>query len=510
VPFRRSLCHVVCAGIVAVMPWSVGAQAPGSPAAQIQAGDAFMTAAQYRDAVVAYRSAKQTDDPGLRVRATVGEIRALHRIAAYVDARVSGAAVAAASPTDPEALAVYGDALWGSGLFIDAEELYARALAINVTNARARHGRGRSLLARQRFDEALADLTYATEADPGEATYWCSLAHAYERLRRYADAIAALERYITLLPRNPDDPIVLATRGQEQFLRSFRNRTPVDGIDAATTYEVPFRVVNRRIVVKGRLNGQAPIDLVVDTGAERVALTPAMARRAGVAVVGRLETAGVGELARGFRSMETGRLDQLQIGALRVQHVPCIIKNPALPLLPSPEGDVFSPLALGLSVRVDYRRQVLTMARRLSPESHDVTLPMRMTRLATVRGVINGSSPAAFVVDTGGVATSVNLSVAARVTPTVEARRVPIRVYGMAGLDRSAFLMPFVDIEFGPGAGVAKSSVVVLNLDAPSALLGFQLGGIIGHEFLSRYRLSIDLERSHVGLRAEGENPQGR
>ena len=35
--------------------------------------------------------------------------------------------------------------------------------------------------------------------------------------------------------------------------------------------------------------------------------------------------------------------------------------------------------------------------------------------------------------------------------------------------------------------------VVVLDLKAPSALLGFQVGGIVGHNFLSRYRVEIDL-----------------
>jgi hypothetical protein len=61
--------------------------------------------------------------------------------------------------------------------------------------------------------------------------------------------------------------------------------------------------------------------------------------------------------------------------------------------------------------------------------------------------------------------------------------------------------MPFVDIAFARDVGVARSSVVVLNLDAPSALLGFQLGGIIGHQFLSQYEVSVDLERSLIGLR---------
>jgi hypothetical protein len=34
----------------------------------------------------------------------------------------------------------------------------------------------------------------------------------------------------------------------------------------------------------------------------------------------------------------------------------------------------------------------------------------------------------------------------------------------------------------------------------PSALLGVQLGGTVGHRFLSRYRVTIDLDRSVLRL----------
>ena len=43
--------------------------------------------------------------------------------------------------------------------------------------------------------------------------------------------------------------------------------------------------------------------------------------------------------------------------------------------------------------------------------------------------------------------------------------------------------------------------MVVLNLNTPSALLGFHLGGIVGHRFLSKYRVTIDLENSVLGLK---------
>jgi len=73
-------------------------------------------------------------------------------------------------------------------------------------------------------------------------------------------------------------------------------------------------------------------------------------------------------------------------------------------------------------------------------------------------------------------------------------------VYGTSGWDPDAFLMPGVDLLFDTIA-YKNFPVVVLNLNAPSALLGFELGGIVGHKFLSKYRVGIDLERSVLRLK---------
>ena len=40
----------------------------------------------------------------------------------------------------------------------------------------------------------------------------------------------------------------------------------------------------------------------------------------------------------------------------------------------------------------------------------------------------------------------------------------------------------------------------MLNLRAPSALLGFELGGIVGHRFLSKYHVGVDLKRNRLTL----------
>ena len=78
-------------------------------------------------------------------------------------------------------------------------------------------------------------------------------------------------------------------------------------------------------------------------------------------------------------------------------------------------------------------------------------------------------------------------------------RKIALRVYGTSGWDRDAFLMPGVNLKFNQ-INYNNFAVVVLNLQAPSVLLGFQVGGIVGHKFLSPYRVSLDLDRSELRM----------
>jgi hypothetical protein len=82
-------------------------------------------------------------------------------------------------------------------------------------------------------------------------------------------------------------------------------------------------------------------------------------------------------------------------------------------------------------------------------------------------------------------------------------RKIALRVYGTSGWDRDAFLMPGVNLKFDAIA-YPNFSVVVLNLRAPSVLLGFEVGGIVGHKFLSPYRVSLDLDRSEMRMTKAG------
>jgi hypothetical protein len=260
-------------------------------------------------------------------------------------------------------------------------------------------------------------------------------------------------------------------------------------------HTVPFRLEHDKIIVRGRVNGHR-MDIVLDTGAELTVVTQRTAQQVGIEPIVYTLSAGVGQA--GLRGLQVGRMDEFEVGTLKVRNVPTLIKNPPLRGLPTQETESFSPLALGFSLHVDYRRRILTIARALPPREYDVELPMRHHRLALVRGIVNRDNPVHFVIDTGGEVISMSRAMVEtlRMAP---ARRIRLKVYGTSGWDPDAFLLTGVNLAFDR-ISMPNHSVVVLNLDAPSVLLGFELGGTVGHRFLSRYDVAIDLKRSVVGL----------
>ena len=298
-----------------------------------------------------------------------------------------------------------------------------------------------------------------------------------------------------LVADNVDTEKVSWARADVGFLRSFGDRPAIQVADPGP-HTIPFRLVRDKVVVRGRVNGGPLMDLVLDTGAERTVLSERSARQAGVPTLTNVLSAGVG--VSGVRGLQAGRLESLQIGSLEVTNLPVLIKSPPLGGLPTPEADGFSPLALGLSMTIDYRQSHLIIGQELPAAPPGIELPLRQHRLTVVRGVVNGEHPRSFVIDTGGEVISISRGTAALLPPMV-ARQVPIRVYGTSGWDEGAYLMPGLDLAFNQ-VQYSNFSVVVLNLHRPSALLGFHIGGIVGHSFFRDYRVTLDLNRSVMTL----------
>jgi Flp pilus assembly protein TadD/predicted aspartyl protease len=488
------------AALVAVFALSPAASAisPETAYVQLQLAKLLFTDGRYSEAFNAFEQVKAHDDARIKREALTGTVKSALRLGDFSHAYADGQLLARSSPTNPESLANYADALWAVGLFEDAEKKFEESLAIQKDNARALHGLARSLSARNRLDDALTTAQAALNKDPRDAEFHHTVGSIYERMRRYEEAANAYSSYINLLPNKDRSAKAAWARAEVRFLRAFGSRPPLNiepGM-AGRLHTMPFRVLNEKIIVKARVNRGPLMDFVLDTGSEQTVISRETARRMGIRPIVNILSAGVGDL--GVRELELARLDELELGSLKVQNVPTIIKNPPLVGLPTREMESFSPLSLGMSVIIDYDRQELVMGASLPTETADIELPLRMHRLAMVPGQVGGGA-ASFILDTGGQVISISTDTASGLERG-EMRNIPLKVYGASGWDRDAFLMPGVNLAFTNKIEYKNLSVVVLNLRAPSVLLGFRLGGIVGYKFLSRYRVAINLDKSIVQL----------
>ncbi len=491
--------------LVCVVALSLGTLASGVKpsravaAAQVQVADILYNAADYRSALRLYLSATECDDRGVRDLARAKAVRTALRMAEFGVAATQFASLPAEGSRDPAMVALAGDTLWASGRFDEAEHAYRDAVAIDPGNARARHGLAKAYASRYQHERALDEALAALRLAPDDPDLLHTLGSIYERMHRYADAAAAYTTYLGHLRTRDEVEKARWAHAHVDFLRSFAGTVPY-----ATTWRgnvrrhvMDFRLVDGKVMIKAKVNGKA-FDFALDTGAEHILLTEATARRLHLVPFSETTTAGVG--MHGLRGLQVAKLESVQVGPLTVRNVPCLIKSPVMRGLPTDQLEGLSPLDLGLSMSVDYRNHRLTLG-ELPPEDRagGRELPLRVDRLATVTGDVDGT-PVSFIVDTGGEGISLNTSMARTLFTPMDRYRVRLRVYGASGLDPEAYLLPGVNLSFG-SLTLPNEPVVVLDLRAPSILLGYEVGGIVGYRFLSHYRVDFDLPHGVLRLR---------
>ena len=490
---------LVAAAVLAALVSGVQGRVPGDDAAlQFQLGTILFEETRYREALDAFRKAVTADDKRTAIQARIGVVKSALRLGEFHEAQKEAQTLKQQDPKSAEVLSVHADALWSAGLFDEAHAEFKDALALVPDLSRGHHGLARALASQNKLEEALNEAQAALKLAPRDEEVHHTVGAIFERMRRYEQAAVAYGNYVNLLPNKDRSDKASWSRSQIRFLRSFGEREPIAMDDEAANglHTVDFRVIDDKVIVKAKVNGGRPQDFVLDTGSELTTISRQTASSGAVRPITYTLSAGVGEV--GLRGLQLGRLDTFEVGTMKLSNVPALIKAPALRGIPKRETESFSPLGLGLSMTIDYATHKLTMGRRLPQEPAEFTLPMRHHRLSMVRGMINQTRPTYFVVDTGGEVISISTATAEELNHDMP-RKIALRVYGTSGWDRDAFLMPGINLKFQDIA-FNNFAVVVLNLQAPSVLLGFQVGGIVGHRFLSPYRVSLDLDRSELRM----------
>jgi tetratricopeptide (TPR) repeat protein len=184
---RLRFAAAVAALVVAV---SLGTGADGTPQSesveiQMQLGDVLFEEGRYRESLEAFENAVKVAPPDRLRRARGGLIQSALRVAEFESARVQAEFLIKESPRAAESLALYGDALWASGLFEQAEAKYKEALSATPELARGLHGMARSLASRSQYDEAMVQAQAALRLSPRDLEIHHTVGSIYERTHKY-------------------------------------------------------------------------------------------------------------------------------------------------------------------------------------------------------------------------------------------------------------------------------------------------------------------------------------
>lgn len=418
-----------------------------------------------------------------------------------------GAAVAALVPLaasraphafrDSAGLVDEGDRQLRSGLFDLAERSFRQALAHDPQSGGAHGGLARVLAARGDTAAAHGEAEIAVALLPDAAEVQFTLAAVRGRGGDTRVAAEALARYLAT-PAMGDAPLRRArARAYLEVLRAAGD-APLRVVPAAASRTVPFAVVQDKVVIKASVNGRVPTDVVVDTGAEHLVLSATTVDQAGLRRLG-------GTIGDGSTAMTL--VDSFDVAGLTIRRVPAFVRAGPLRVVRNRSGDAFSPVALGLSAIIDYERRELTLASRLPFEPADVELPLYVWGLPVVVGA-SGGEAVSLVLDTGADASAIASGLLPRLHLAPEARRIPMRLFDAAGDRVETFLLtPGPDLVLG-AIRWRQLPVLVRSWPDVQALHGFEMGGLLGHDVLRRYRVSIDLARRVVRLkRQQPERP---
>lgn len=411
-------------------------------------------------------------------------------------------AVAKAEPKNAYALAVLGATMLNAGNFKEAYLCFVNAIKLDRGEALAWAGLGLLDYYENRIEQSLGNLRMAQFQDPNEPDYVFALAQVCARAEIYKDAAQAYDRFLQIAP-DTDEERRTRIKGLINFLRFLGNQQAlyVSGGEMSTI--VPVKLFRDRpiIEVKIRKNSE-PLRFVLDTGSGISVISEEVSRRLDIKPItkGGLARAIGGE---GKFQIVYGFLNQISIGAVKVQNVPVYIRK-------FHENDENIDGYIGLDLiskfltTLDYGALTFSLVRRNQIETTEnknlPSLPLRLTSSGYLSGEVQLEgieTPLNFIVDTGASVSVISDDLASLNQVSKYISTEKMRVIGAAGVTEgvSAFMLPRVT--FGSHSR-EKIKAIALDLDVINETSGFEQAGILGGNFLKNYRLTFDFKNSRV------------
>ena len=398
--------------------------------------------------------------------------------------------------------------LFQSGKFAEAGEIYAQIVAQDPNDYAAIVQLGRIALLANRLDDAQMWLDRAIALHPDDADAKVMLAEAFWRRDDFQKAAAALNGVDVssnqlLITQYPALNVAK--------LESFKGETPYEVQGEGQVTRVKFLKTDPLPLVIVRVNGGDEVTFFIDTGGSEVALDTEFAKELGLPQFGDVQgTFSGGQNAK----VQQTRIDSLALGDWTVKNLPAI--TIALRQLSESfgvkriDGILGTTLFYHFLTTLDYPQGELVLRRKdarsvqqFAAESStgSVAVPFWMAsdHFLVGWGRVETLPPTLLFVDTGLAGAGAKLA-----EPVIKQAGIKLeedKAYEGAG-GGEAKIVPYTvsQLSFGD---IEERNVPGLY-DGPfpwESSFGFNLAGMVGHDFFKPYAVTFDFEGMRIFLR---------
>jgi len=431
-------------------------------------------------------------------------VRTCISVAVILAASFAGQAISQPQQSEKES----ADRLFQAGKFVEAGKLYSKIVAKNSKDHSATLQLGRIALLSNRLDEAQKWFEKALALQPDDTDAKVMLAQAFYRRDDFQKAAAALkgvdissnkliiEQYPTL---------------NVAMLEGFKGQMPYELQGKGESTHVKFVKTDPLPIVNARVNGGKEVTFFIDTGGSVIALDTDFAKELGVPQFGAVQgTFPGGQHAE----VQQGRIESLTVGDWTIKNLPVAM----LPLRQLSEGlgvkqingIIGTTLFYHFLTTMDYPRGELVLHRKTAKtlkqfmaasSGKRVVVPIWMAsdHFMVGWGRVETLPPSLLFVDTGLVGAGVKLaeSVIKEAGVTLEEDKASEGAGGGGTLK----IVPYTvhKLSFGD----IKEENVQGVYDGPfpwENTFGFNLAGMVGHDFFKPYAVMFDFRNMQIFL----------
>jgi len=406
-----------------------------------------------------------------------------------------------------------------AGNFIEAEQEYISTLKLKPDLIRAKSQLGLLNLWGNNFGEAesylesVLESRIANDDSPEEAVEIAKqLARCYLRQSLVEKASEVLDKSIKEIGEQSTEHL---THLHAQCAL-FNNETyfSIEGPHRST---IPFLTRDPLPIVDGSVNGSDAVQFLIDTGGSELILDTAFASTIGAQIVGRSQGKFAGDKTA---DIGVGKVNSVAIGDFVVHDVPISTMDHSpvsqKVFLGRPiAGILGTGFLMHFLSTLDYQNQYLRLHRKpdhprsvretLELDSGAYQFPMWLvnSHMILAKGSLNDLSPTLMFIDTGlgGGAFLTSQSIYRNASVPMDWKAAYTGIGG--GGEVQAIGVQLENLALGSGStGLNKQNLIGIALkqemDIFFGSLGFDLGGLISHQFFLDHAVSFDFQNMHL------------